>query len=308
MCQKDNHIAELQKQYLDQLLDNKLLIDTGVPGVYGKSGEFESIIEGLQALITQKGAHLNPEVIHFPPVLNRANYLCTDHIHNFPDLLGSLHSFTGNERDHLKLAQKLENKEDWTTELTPTDLVMVPAACYNLYPTATGTLPEGGRLVDVRSFVFRHEPSEDPARMQIFRMREYVRLGAANEALNHRNEWIDTCLKMFIELGLEAKKELANDPFFGRGGKMMKATQKEQDLKYEITIPITCEEKRTAVASSNYHMDHFGNMFDIKTSDGNTAHSACVGWGLERITLALLKVHGFKPASWPKHIKDALGI
>ena len=54
-------------------------------------------------------------------------------------------------------------------------------------------------------------------------------------------------------------------------------------------MPITSAEKPTAVVSTNYHLDHFGVPFGIKTADGAVAHSACVGFGLERIALALFK-------------------
>jgi seryl-tRNA synthetase len=144
--------------------------------------------------------------------------------------------------------------------------------------------------------------------MQSFRMREYVRLGTPEEALQHRDDWIERVLEMLISVGLEAKKEVANDPFFGRGGRVMKATQREQDLKYELVVPITSDEKTTAVASSNYHRDHFGSVFDIKTADGDVAHSACVGWGLERIALALFKRHGIDPITWPNEVKQVLGL
>ncbi len=309
MCpSSDDVLAQARKEYLTELLDAGLLIPIGVKGVYGRSGVFENVIEHFQDYITAVGKPFNPEVIHFPPVISRSSYLCTDHIHNFPDLMGSLHSFEGNERAHLQLVQKKEDGEDWTTELNPTELMMAPAACYNLYPTATGILPENGRLVDLHGFVFRHEPSDDPARMQSFRMREYVRLGTPDEALQHRNDWIERVLEMLIAVGLDAKKEVANDPFFGRGGRVMKATQREQDLKYELVVPITSDEKTTAVASSNYHMDHFGSVFDIKTADGNVAHSACVGWGLERIALALFKKHGLDPLAWPSEVKQVLEL
>ena len=58
--------------------------------------------------------------------------------------------------------QKKHDGEDWTTQLEPADVMMVPAACYPLYPTAANSvLPEEGRLVDLRAFVFRHEPSPE---------------------------------------------------------------------------------------------------------------------------------------------------
>ena len=101
---------------------------------------------------------------------------------------------------------------------------------------------------------------------------------------------------------------VANDPFFGRGGKVQKAMQKEQALKFEFVIPICSAEKPTAIGSCNYHMDHFGVAFGIKSADGNVAHSACVGFGLERIALALFKTHGLEISSWPRHVRDVLAL
>src|SRR5205823_4312989 len=157
-----------------------------------------------------------------------------------------------------------------------------PAGCYALYPLATGTVPAAGRTVDLRSFVFRHEPSPDPARMQIFRMREYVRLGTPEQALAHRSYWLVRAEEVLAAVGLEARPAPANDPFFGKAARLMAATQREQQLKFELLAPVASEEKPTAVASCNYHQDHFGKAFAIRTADGQTAHTACVGFGLER--------------------------
>src|SRR6185295_18544738 len=134
-------------------------------------------------------------------------------IQNFPNLMGSVHSFTGTERAHLAMMQKKEKGEDWTCDLAPIDIMLTPAACYPLYPTATGTLPKNGRTVDLRSFVFRHEPSVDPARMQIFRQREYVRLGTPEQALAHRNYWLGKGEAMLKAVGLDVTPVVANDPF-----------------------------------------------------------------------------------------------
>jgi seryl-tRNA synthetase len=186
--------------------------------------------------------------------------------------------------------------------------MMTPAICYPLYPTATGTLPEGGRRVDLMGYAFRHEPSDDPARMQIFRMHEFVRLGTPEEALEHRQLWLALGTEIFASVGLQVRKVLANDPFFGRGGKVQKAIQREQDLKYEFVIPICSTEKPTAIGSCNYHLDHFGEAFDIRTHDGAVAHSACVGFGLERVALALFKTHGLDAARWPREVRDVLAL
>ena len=176
------------------------------------------------------------------------------------------------------------------------------------YPTATGTLREGGRTVDLRSFVFRHEPSIDPCRMQMFRMHEAVRLGSPEQALAHRGLWMELGKEILNAAGLNVECVVANDPFFGRGGRVMAVSQKEQSLKFEMVIPVATAEKPTAIMSCNYHLDYFGKAFGIHTADGQVAHSACMGFGLERVTLALFKTHGFHPDRWPADVKHELGL
>jgi seryl-tRNA synthetase len=301
-------LQDAYQSYLRSLLDARLLIPSGVPGVYGLGGGFEDIVERFEAYVTRMGAHLAPEVMRFPPLLARKTYEKTDHLDTFPNLMGSVHSFLGDDRAHARLSGKKAAGEDWCGDLCATEVMMTPAACYPLYPAATGTLPEGGRTVDLRAFVFRHEPSADPARMQIFRQREYVRLGTPAEALAHRDYWLRRGEEMLRAVGLEVTPVVANDPFFGRGGRVMAATQREQALKFELVVPVCSAEKPTAVTSCNYHLDHFGHAFDIKTSDGATAHTACIGFGLERIALALFKQHGFDTAAWPRDVRDVLGL
>jgi seryl-tRNA synthetase len=294
------------RQYLDALLGAGLLIDSGVKGVYGLSGTFEDVIERFERYVTRMGAHAHPEVMRFPPLLSRNSYEQTDHMETFPNLMGSVHTFKGTEKESVQLAAKKAMGDDWSADLRPTEVMMVPAACYPLYPTARGTLRPEGRTIDLRAFVFRHEPSIDPARMQIFRQREYVRLGSPEQALEHRDYWLERGLEMLHAVGLPAEPVVANDPFFGRGGKVMAASQREQTLKYELVVPVASEEKRTAIVSCNYHLDHFGGAFGITTPDGRAAHSACIGFGLERIALALFKTHGFNPSAWPAAVRDVL--
>ena len=301
-------IAQAHRAYQAELVAAGLLIPLGVPGLYGRSGVFEVVIEQFERYVTWAGAHLKPEVMRFPPVFSRQTYLRTDHVETFPDLMGSVHTFTGDDRGHQALVQKKAGGGDWARDLSPAGVMLVPAACYPLYPTAAGVLPAGGRVVDLRSFVFRHEPSDDPARMQSFRQREYVRLGTPEEALKHRDYWLGRAKEVLESVGLDVTPVVANDPFFGRGGKVMAASQKEQALKYELVTPVATPLKPSAVASCNCHLDHFGQAFGIRTADGAVAHSACVGFGLERIALALFRRHGFDPRAWPADVRRTLDL
>jgi seryl-tRNA synthetase len=285
-----------------------LLIPLGVKGVFGRSGTFEGVIDRFDALVTKHGRALNPVVMRFPPVFARSNYEKIDHINNFPDLMGSVHTFTGDDKAHRAMLSKFTAKEDWSRDLDASQVMMTPAICYPLYPTVAGKLPEGGIRADLQGYAFRHEPSDDPARMQIFRMHEYVRIGTPAEALEHRQYWLDKTQEIFRSVGLPVEAVVANDPFFGRGGKVQKAIQREQALKFELVIPICSTDKPTAIGSCNYHLDHFGSVFGIETADGQVAHSACVGFGLERIALALFKRHGLRVEAWPREVRDVLAL
>ena len=133
-------------------------------------------------------------------------------------------------------------------------------------------------------------------------------MGTAEQALAHRQYWLQTGTEILNSVGLNVESVVANDPFFGRGGRMMAAAQKEQDLKFELVHPVATTEKLTAITSCNYHLDHFGHSFDIRTSDDQYAHTACIGFGLERIALALFMTHGFDPDHWPSDVKSVLAL
>ena len=301
--------TDAYETYRDDLLAAGLLVSMGVPGVYGRGRDFERVIDRFDALVSREGAKLEPEVMRFPPVFARANYEKIDHIHNFPDLMGSVHTFTGDDRAHREMLEKFGRRDDWSRDLAASQVMMTPAICYPLYPTAAGsTLPSEGRRVDLQGYAFRHEPSKDPARMQVFRMHEFVRLGTPGQALEHRRFWLDKGQEIFGSVGLATERVLANDPFFGRGGKVQKVMQREQNLKYEFVVPICSIDKPTAIGSCNYHLDHFGIAFDIRSHDGAVAHSACVGFGLERIALALFKTHGLALSGWPQEVRGVLGL
>jgi seryl-tRNA synthetase len=297
-----------EEAFLNQLIDSGLLISMGVDGVYGRSAVFEDVLDRFGAEVGKWGAENGAEAIRFPPVMNRRHFEQSGYLKNFPHLAGTIHSFCGDEREHQALRRKLDNGEDWTEGQKAIDIVVTPAACYSLYPMVAqrGPLKPEGALFDVYSWCLRHEPSLDPARMQLFRMREYVRLGTPAQVLEFREAWIERGRNLIAALKLPADLVVANDPFFGRVGKLLAANQREQNLKFEMTIPITSSAQPTACLSFNYAQDYFGQLWNIKTAEGEPAHSACVAFGMERIALALFKHHGFVPEHWPTEVRDAL--
>jgi seryl-tRNA synthetase len=289
-----------------RLLDAGLLIDTGVAGLYGRSPRYESVVDALDAFVTREAVTPPVEVVHFPPILARWVFERTDYLKSFPDLMGSVHTFRGGDRQHAELLRLADAQGDWSRELVPADVVLCPATCHPLYPLCSGTLTAGGRWFEVHGYCFRCEPAVDPARMQAFRMHEHVYVGEPDVASAHRDRGLERGLELLSGLGLSVQAVPANDPFFGRAGGLLAASQLEEGLKMEIVTPICSQETPTAILSANCHRDHFGVAFGIHTADGDPAHSACVGFGTDRVALALLHVHGLDPGTWPAPVRVRL--
>jgi seryl-tRNA synthetase len=299
---------DMQTSFLKELFEAGLLIDTGVDGLYGRSGAFEDVIGAFERLIDRFGKGDGAEAIRFPPGMNRAVFEKSGYMKSFPQLAGTVHSFCGSELDHLDLIKCMEVGNDWTKGQKASDIVLTPAACYPLYPVVArrGRLSADGCLFDLQSYCFRHEPSRDPARQQMFSMREYVCVGTAAHVTQFRQNWMDRGVKMMEVVGLDAAIEVANDPFFGRAGKMLASSQRDQNLKFELMAPITSAAAPTACMSFNYHQDAFGTKWGLLLEDGSVAHTACVGFGLERIALALFHKHGLEPEKWPETVRKAM--
>ncbi len=297
-----------QAQLRSALLELGLLIEMGAPGVYGRGPQLERLHGLIAARITEESAGEAVEQMRFPPVLPRRTLERVGYMRSFPHLAGSIFAFDREDAVNGGGDGSEAHDEGWRDRQQMSDLVLTPAACYPVYPVvaARGPLPPGGVTIDAGSaYVFRNEPSDDPARLQIFHQREIVRIGEPDAVCDWRESWRDRALALLRGLGLEVEPDLATDPFFGRSGRMLAASQREQQLKFEILAPISGEQP-TAVASFNYHQAHFAAAWGLRMSSGADAHTACLGFGLERIALALFHAHGFDVEDWPASVREEL--
>jgi seryl-tRNA synthetase len=299
-----------QVAVLEGMVDAGLLLLTGVHGIYARGQAFEQVRLGFDALVTRTAAFETPVPMLFPPIMPREQMERSGYLGSFPHLAGTVFGFEGDEAAAAEQAQAASSHGDWSAHQHQTDMVLTPAACYQLYPVIArrGPVPAGGLTLDTGdAYVFRREPSNDPARMQIFHMREIVRVGDRETVLQWRGGWRSRSEDLLKSLGLEIELEIANDPFFGRVGRLLAAQQRDQELKWELLAPIAAD-KQTAIASSNYHQDHMGVTYDLLLESGEPAHTSCMAFGEERVALALFAAHGYDLSQWPAELRQLLSI
>lgn len=296
------------QKFYDELVAHEHIHPVGVQGAFGRGPVFERIVDRFNDLVSDIARDDGAETRTYPPVVSRKVIEKNNYLESFPHLCGTVFSFFGKELEARQMAQKAAQGQPWSEHLGVTDLCLTPAICYPLYPTLKGKLSPGGGLYSLLGWAYRHEPSNEPTRMQSFRMREFIRAGTADQVVEWRDMWLQRGLDLLRSLGLNANSDVASDPFFGRGGKMMAANQREQRLKFEVLIPVISEENPTACCSFNFHQDHFGSKWEIQTAEGEVANTACLGFGLERIVMALFKTHGCDVNKWPADVRRRLSI
>ena len=62
-----------QAQFRADLVAAELLLQTSVDGLYGRSGAFEDIVEGIDRMVVAAGADHNAARYRFPPVFPRCH-------------------------------------------------------------------------------------------------------------------------------------------------------------------------------------------------------------------------------------------
>jgi seryl-tRNA synthetase len=293
----------------DETILDHLFRPMGVDGVYARTRRYEEVVEALQRLISQL-APQEAEIFRFPPVMSLRQLEKQGYLNSFPQLLGCVCCLHGTEADVNAAVDRAKKGADWTAETTTAGLVLSPAACYPVYPIAAGKgpVPNEGLTFDVAADCFRHEPSRDLDRLQSFRMREFVRIGAPAQIAAFREQWMERAKSIAQWLELSYKFDVASDPFFGRVGQLMAANQVEQALKFELLVPLRANAAPTACMSFNYHREHFGKTWGLIDESGELAHSGCVAFGIDRLTLALFATHGLYIEDWPRGVLEVLRL
>jgi seryl-tRNA synthetase len=194
--------------------------------------------------------------------------------------------------------------------MNQSDAALRPAVCLPVYRALQGTeVPEGGLAITTAGKCFRYESRnlQGMQRLWDFSMREIVFIGDADFVEEQRARVVGAATALMEAWDLSYRLVSATDPFFAtvRGSKAL--FQRTRALKHEMMIDVGAGGGgEIAAGSINVAGELFGNAFDIRAAGGKTATTACVGFGLERLVLALFAQHGFTPARWPRALQEVV--
>lgn len=191
----------------------------------------------------------------------------------------------------------------------PGDAALAPTVCYHFYQAQAGTGLEPGQVLTATAvspcYRFEGRAMGGLRRLREFNMREIMLLGPAAAIQSRRAGLLDIQRRMLERCGLRAVVRTASDPFFLDDYDKKRLFQISFDLKYEVQAWLPDEDDWLAIGSVNYHQDHFGQAFGIRAGAA-AAHSACLGFGLDRWCLAVFAQHGLDPARWPGSLQAML--
>lgn len=244
----------------------------------------------------------------YPNVMPLEQLALTQHLRAFPEHLhfishlvedlGVLDRFAGRARAATGAVLPADG------ELASPALVHNPSTCYHCYAARKGRHIARNEAVTAVTRCHRYESANhsDPGRLMEFTLREVIFVGTADYVRETR----ETCMRMIQEWAtawsLYGELLPANDPFFTDDYEAKAVHQHRLAMKYEYRAVLPGTGRTLAVLSSNTHAATFGKAFDIRI-EGMRANTGCIGFGIERLAIAIAMQHGLEPALWPEGLR-----
>lgn len=308
--------------------EDVMILGPGLTGLRGRLLGLYRLLEAeLRELARRFGAeeHLYPALIP-SEILHEVGYLG-----NFPqhltlccrlsDELPVLEAVAA-EADALDPAaadgpalEALAGRLDEAAE--PPRHALTPGVCLPCYRQFRGALLAPGevRALTVQNHVYRYEAAgfRPLARAWDFHVRDIVFLGSGSDLERLRLEVMDATMELCRRLDLEARLELAHDPFFLDARRDKVIYQRMGKVKYELLLHLPQRSEPFAASSFNLHRDFYTSIYGTRIRDAETsgapwghAESACMGFGLERWLYGFLSQKGLDEARWPDWVRAGI--
>jgi hypothetical protein len=283
------------------------------PGRFGLGPLLVSLLEFFDRELLCLADGFSAERRQFPAligadVLDRCRY-----IRSFPHAL----TLTSHLREDLEAIQSFARSariEDGRLTCAPEQLdgvkcVLSPTICFHYYAWLADKHLAGPQTVTATGRCFRYESGglSSLERLWDFTMREIVFVGSQSQVLEQRGRCIEAAAELLDGWGLSYEIRSATDPFFVDGYSTQVAFQAAFELKFEVRADLPYAPGKTlAVGSFNYHQDFFGRSLHIQQESTESAFTACVGFGMERLVWVFLAQYGLDPGDWPRKVREGV--
>lgn len=279
----------------DWLAAHTVTLGPGQYALVGPAAELRMFIDqrvrAIAATIGAEPWHL-PSIEQTDDVCRDTGYLASHGQYvtfgyHLPTHFDQLASFTADVR-----AKKLAWPEPQHA-LVPSGFILEPFVCHNVYRALKGTPIRAGRAITALGTCYRHEGFRFAPllRQWEFSMREVVLVGSPAYVTDVRAQLVELAEELARELDLDARLEVATDPFFVSEAASARTYQAMRSTKLELKLGID-KTTTTAATSFNLHGTHFTSL--MKIGDG-AAETACIGFGLERWMAAIVARWGGLP-------------
>lgn len=278
-------------------------------GRYGFGAKLVSLMEYFDMQVRRMAAAFQAQARQFPALIGAEVLQRCQYLRNFPaslNLVAHLREDHGVLQDFARSARC--NGEQLVcdpAQMSGIECLLSPSVCFHWYMWLRDSQLREPCAITALGKCFRYESANLTGleRLWDFSMREIVFVGPSDYVLSSRTTLVDLSVALLKDLGMAFEITTATDPFFVESYAVQAAYQQGFELKFELLAPLPYSGKKLAIGSINYHQDFFGRSFAIE-SEGQPAHTGCIGFGYERMALAFLAQHGLDEKTWPAPIAD----
>ena len=186
--------------------------------------------------------------------------------------------------------------------------VLSPTVCHHCFESRSGQSATNQQTITALNQCSRYEVHDTSGlqRLRHYWMREIIYFRPDAKFVQAALEDIlEVTTQRLRRWGLSFKVVSASDPFFLDSGSSKRLFQTALLLKRELQMPVSG--KYIACASFNNHQQSLTNTFEISSDQGEIA-SGCVGWGYDRLILAMFSQLGPDIHLWPEVVRSDLKL
>lgn len=299
---KKNIKTKTENTYRYLLKNNEINQNDKGKFIYRKN--FKTLFFLLDNFIKKKAIQIGACEEIFPSTLKKSTLIKSKYLRSFPQ-----HAYfvAPTKIDH-RVLKKLNNSEFKSENfLEKHDQNLCPSACYPFFE-ANENKKIDKQIVTAIVNCHRYELADvqNLTRLRSYWVREIIFYDNLIDIETNLSEFMKWINKILTKWDINFEIKTANDPFFLETGKKIAQFQSAKNLKHELLL--NCKNKKIAVGSFNNHLHHLTSSFNFISDKKIPFSSACIGFGIDRFSYALLSQLGNNIYKWPKKISRDLKI